>query len=259
MIGHHPQAVALLRQAQSSSGAKPPQWGTPLPGAASATPPPVVRVPYIPETMRRDGAHMSPERLLEALGILKRFFAGTLPAGVKEYKSATNMVWILGRIYCTGTPEDYKAVHALHITTAEELRGSMQRLQKVIETATGRNLEFSLNDRFKELVVRISDRQSGEVLKEIPSKEFMQLRERLNGKTPGTGRRSKAKSKTAAGEGRVHRVGGPEKVKDGAQERGIPVDADAAARVRHQQHVERGVARRQLPRRDEAVQGDVAR
>ena len=38
---------------------------------------------------------------------------GTLPAGVKEYKSATNTVWILGRIYCTGTPEDYKAVHAL--------------------------------------------------------------------------------------------------------------------------------------------------
>jgi hypothetical protein len=38
---------------------------------------------------------------------------GTLPAGVKEYKSATNMVWILGRIYCTGTPEDYKAVHDL--------------------------------------------------------------------------------------------------------------------------------------------------
>ena len=23
------------------------------------------------------------------------------------------MVWILGRIYCTGTPEDYEAVHAL--------------------------------------------------------------------------------------------------------------------------------------------------
>jgi hypothetical protein len=23
------------------------------------------------------------------------------------------MVWILGRIYCTGTPEDYKAVHEL--------------------------------------------------------------------------------------------------------------------------------------------------
>jgi hypothetical protein len=40
-------------------------------------------------------------------------WSGTLPAGVKEYKSPTNLVWILGRIYCTGTPEDYAAVHAL--------------------------------------------------------------------------------------------------------------------------------------------------
>src|SRR6185437_16820469 len=38
---------------------------------------------------------------------------GTLPEGVKEYKSATNIVWLLGRIYCTGTPEDYAAVHKL--------------------------------------------------------------------------------------------------------------------------------------------------
>jgi hypothetical protein len=40
-------------------------------------------------------------------------WSGTLPDGVTEYKSPTAMVWILGRIYCTGTPEDYKAVHAL--------------------------------------------------------------------------------------------------------------------------------------------------
>ena len=38
---------------------------------------------------------------------------GTLPEGVKEYKSPTAMVWLLGRIYCTGTPEDYAAVHKL--------------------------------------------------------------------------------------------------------------------------------------------------
>ncbi len=40
-------------------------------------------------------------------------WTGTLPAGVTEYKAPTGMVWILGRIYCTGTPQDYKAVHAL--------------------------------------------------------------------------------------------------------------------------------------------------
>jgi hypothetical protein len=38
---------------------------------------------------------------------------GTLPPGVTEYKAPTNMVWILGRIYCDGTPADYQAVHAL--------------------------------------------------------------------------------------------------------------------------------------------------
>jgi hypothetical protein len=40
-------------------------------------------------------------------------WTGTLPPGVTEYKSPTALVWILGRIYCSGTPEDYKAVHAL--------------------------------------------------------------------------------------------------------------------------------------------------
>ncbi len=40
-------------------------------------------------------------------------WSGTLPPGVTEYKSATGMVWLLGRIYCTGTPADYAAVHAL--------------------------------------------------------------------------------------------------------------------------------------------------
>ena len=40
-------------------------------------------------------------------------WSGTLPQGVTHVTSPTGMVWILGRIYSTGTPEDYKAVHAL--------------------------------------------------------------------------------------------------------------------------------------------------
>jgi len=38
---------------------------------------------------------------------------GTLPKGMKNFKSPTNLVWILGRTYCTGTPEDYEAVHKI--------------------------------------------------------------------------------------------------------------------------------------------------
>lgn len=40
-------------------------------------------------------------------------WVGKLPNEVTEYKSPTSLVWILGRTYCTGTAEDYKAVHAL--------------------------------------------------------------------------------------------------------------------------------------------------
>jgi hypothetical protein len=40
-------------------------------------------------------------------------WTGTLPEGVTRVASPTAMVWVLGRIYCTGTPEDYQAVHAL--------------------------------------------------------------------------------------------------------------------------------------------------
>jgi hypothetical protein len=40
-------------------------------------------------------------------------WSGTLPEGATECKSPTGIIWVLGRIYCTGTPEDYAKVHAL--------------------------------------------------------------------------------------------------------------------------------------------------
>ena len=40
-------------------------------------------------------------------------WSGTLPTGVTQVKSPTGLVWVLERIYCTGTPEHYKAVHVL--------------------------------------------------------------------------------------------------------------------------------------------------
>ena len=40
---------------------------------------------------------------------------GKLPYGVKQLKSPTNLVWILGRTYSSGTPEDYAVVHAIQL------------------------------------------------------------------------------------------------------------------------------------------------
>jgi hypothetical protein len=49
-------------------------------------------------------------------------WSGALPRGATQVKSPTGMVWILGRIYCTGTPEDYQAVTATPSVTAIRLR-----------------------------------------------------------------------------------------------------------------------------------------
>jgi hypothetical protein len=40
-------------------------------------------------------------------------WSGAAPEGLTQLKSPTAIVWLLGRIYCTGTPEDYAEVHAL--------------------------------------------------------------------------------------------------------------------------------------------------
>jgi hypothetical protein len=48
-----------------------------------------------------------------AFAIVGPGWHGELPPGVEELRSSTNMAWIIGRTYCTGTPEDYAAVHAI--------------------------------------------------------------------------------------------------------------------------------------------------
>ena len=49
----------------------------------------------------------------QTLAITGPGWSGTLPEGVTEVKSSTAIVWLLGRIYSTGTPEDYKVVNDL--------------------------------------------------------------------------------------------------------------------------------------------------
>jgi hypothetical protein len=40
-------------------------------------------------------------------------WTGKVPAGMAQLKSPTSLVWLIGRLYCSGTPEDYAAVHEL--------------------------------------------------------------------------------------------------------------------------------------------------
>jgi len=67
-------------------------------------------------------------RPMEALEQLSKFLA----AGINV--AATSMVWLLGRIYCTGTPQDYTAVHALQDKITA---GSALGLWKALHAAPG--------------------------------------------------------------------------------------------------------------------------
>lgn len=40
-------------------------------------------------------------------------YSGPLPADLPRISSPTDLLWVHGRTYCTGTPDDYKKVHAL--------------------------------------------------------------------------------------------------------------------------------------------------
>ena len=71
-----------------------------------------------PDAGRLDGVFEVPGKRTTGTGaqtyaVTGPGWSGTLPAGVMEYKSPTSIVWLLGRIYCTGTQEDYAEVHKL--------------------------------------------------------------------------------------------------------------------------------------------------
>ena len=62
---------------------------------------------------------------------------------------------------------------------ADELRSTVAHIKQVIEAASGRQLSFSVDDTGKTLLVKIVGDQ-GEVIRQIPSQEVLDLRKRID-------------------------------------------------------------------------------
>ncbi len=60
----------------------------------------------------------------------------------------------------------------------DEVRTAAAKLKKVVESASGRQLSFDFDDSSKTLLVKVTDK-TGEVLRQIPSKEILDLHQRL--------------------------------------------------------------------------------
>ena len=61
---------------------------------------------------------------------------------------------------------------------ADDIDGTLAQIQKVVEAATGRALSFEVDEEEKDLIVTVKA-DDGEVIRQIPSKEIVELRKRL--------------------------------------------------------------------------------
>jgi flagellar protein FlaG len=63
---------------------------------------------------------------------------------------------------------------------SDDMRAVVQQLKQVIEAASGRSLDFYVDDEAKLSYVTVRDQKSGEVIRQIPSEEVRQLKARID-------------------------------------------------------------------------------
>lgn len=75
-----------------------------------------------------------------------------------------------------GKPEPEEAVRS-----AEEISAMVEDLQASLEMLQQKNthLDFSVHEKTDRIVVRITDQETGDVIREIPSEEFLNLAAKL--------------------------------------------------------------------------------
>lgn len=62
---------------------------------------------------------------------------------------------------------------------SDDVRAAAEQVRQVIEVASGRQLSFDVDDSGKTLLFKITGTQ-GEVIKQIPSREVLELRQRID-------------------------------------------------------------------------------
>jgi flagellar protein FlaG len=55
-----------------------------------------------------------------------------------------------------------------------------QQVKRVVEAASGKELAFIIDDHSEELFMQVTNRNTGEVIRQIPSKELRTIHARIN-------------------------------------------------------------------------------
>lgn len=95
---------------------------------------------------------------------------GQIPEGLQEVKSLTDLVWIIGRTYSAGTPEDYAAVHAIQkeytLVPLSSYGKSYTPPKGVVDSSI--NMEVSVRDQVHALNGEEYFKKFAELLKSNP-------------------------------------------------------------------------------------------
>jgi hypothetical protein len=79
-------------------------------------------------------------------------WSGELPDGIQEIKSPTRYMYILGRTYCTGTKEDYEAVHQLQAQYKIQPLSTYGQDYTPVPAPVDPNPPFSMTDKVRDVI-----------------------------------------------------------------------------------------------------------
>ncbi len=63
-------------------------------------------------------------------------------------------------------------------TMRKNLQSAVEQTQKFVSTAN-KDIQFKVDDRFDRMIVKVVDRETGEVVREIPSEEMLKMAQAL--------------------------------------------------------------------------------
>jgi flagellar protein FlaG len=64
--------------------------------------------------------------------------------------------------------------------SADDLRAVAQQFKQVVEAASGRQLNFDIDEKSKQTYVSITDSKTGEVIRQIPTQEMRKLKAQID-------------------------------------------------------------------------------
>ncbi len=98
---------------------------------------------------------------------------------VGDYIRPANTADRQAQVQVAQTQQGQAAANGQLPVSSDHLHAAAAQLKQVVEAASSRRLSMDIDHDSDQAFMRVTDQQTGEVIKQIPSKEVMELHARL--------------------------------------------------------------------------------